>query len=320
MTQAVLPHLTLECRMAFAGQGRLSGFFENTLRGTFGLCLREISCVTRAPSCEGCPLSHACVYALTLEPRAPDGTLLSRVGTAPPPYLFFCGKDAWDTAPWEARPGVEVPVYLRLFGRAIPHLPFYIHALVRMQEKGLGRDRVTFVLRHVRTLPAGEDVYVISDPERMRVPAAFSELALDPDSLLEAGPHQDVDLVCLSPLRIQKDGRILRRPTAELLFHSLMRRLAFLFDAYGHGLAWDYRTIQERLRGVSMEPVDVRSTASRRYSGRQRRVVELQAPYGRFALRDVPPGGMRLLEAGMVVSVGKSTSFGFGRYQLEPPA
>jgi len=318
MTPARLPYLTLECRLAFEGDGTLSGFFENTLRGMFGLSLREIACVTRAPTCDGCTLAASCVYAQTLTPHAPDGTMLTGVGSAPPPYLFFCGRDDWNSSPWHARPGVETPVYLRLFGQSLVQLPYYVHAILRMQERGLGRDRVAFAVRGIVSVPGGEILYTPEDPDRMHLPSAFSGLEVDPDALLAEGAPRDAVITCISPLRLQKDGRILRRPTAEVFFHALLRRIAVLFECYGpSALSWDYRAIQHRLSGVVMEPIDVRASSSKRFSGRQKRIVELKAPLGRFVFRGLPPGGLKLLEYGQVVSVGKSTTFGFGRYHLE---
>jgi hypothetical protein len=54
-----------------------------------------------------------------------------------------------------------------------------------------------------------------------------------------------------------------------------------------------------------------------RRSNRQRRQIEMDGLIGEASLRDVPPSVLAWLLAGQWLGVGKSTSFGLGRYAVE---
>lgn len=62
---------------------RLPFYSGSALRGAFGYMLRKVACMTKQPSCNGCPLRRTCPYSLVFEPEGDLNGGLSSQQTLP---------------------------------------------------------------------------------------------------------------------------------------------------------------------------------------------------------------------------------------------
>jgi hypothetical protein len=75
-------------RMRALGEIRLPVYPGSAWRGLLGHGLRRTACVTRAPTCDGCLLIQACVYAQLFETPPPPGLELPGFSAVPHPFVL----------------------------------------------------------------------------------------------------------------------------------------------------------------------------------------------------------------------------------------
>ena len=116
---------------------RLPAYAGSAWRGVLGHALKRTVCVTREPNCPGCLLYRSCVYPYVFETPPPvDAAKLRKYPAAPHPFVVEPWPECWDVAPGEAF-GVD----LVLLGRGRAQLPYFIEALRRAGETGIGARR-----------------------------------------------------------------------------------------------------------------------------------------------------------------------------------
>ena len=115
---------------------RFPPYSGSTWRGAFGHALRQTVCVTREPSCAGCLLRRSCVYSYVFETVAEQEPMLAKIETAPHPYIV----QPLATSGQYYQTGDLFDVDFTLMGKAIEHLPYLIHALTRVGQRGVGKQ------------------------------------------------------------------------------------------------------------------------------------------------------------------------------------
>ena len=91
---AVFPALLPLARYRFTAQVQqplaLPEYAGSLLRGQFGAALRNVACMTRQPTCPGCPLLQTCPYTRIFEaPPPPKGQhALQDFSQIPNPYVL----------------------------------------------------------------------------------------------------------------------------------------------------------------------------------------------------------------------------------------
>ena len=117
---------------------RLPAYAGSAWRGVLGHALKRTVCVTREPSCPGCLLYRSCVYPYVFETPPPTDTAkLRKYPAAPHPFVV---------EPLAGLPGCggrcrPLGVDLTLLGRGRTQLPYFIEALRRAGETGIGKER-----------------------------------------------------------------------------------------------------------------------------------------------------------------------------------
>lgn len=125
----------------------LPDYAGSLLRGQFGAALRHVACMTRQPTCPGCPLVQTCPYTRIFEaPPPPKGShALQDFSQIPSPYLI-------EPPPPGARmlaAGDALVFHLVLVGHAIDQLALIVFALQRALQHGLTKARVPADLMQV---------------------------------------------------------------------------------------------------------------------------------------------------------------------------
>ncbi len=303
--------LTLEYKRPFrAGFGMLPLY-----RGAFGAVLRRASCFTRRASCEGCEGRGRCVYSHVFETPVPSDPhpLLARYPFAPHPFIFKPGLPAGESR--------QHRVGLTLIGRAISHLSYFIHAFVEMGRQGIGEACRTFQVTSVVERIPGAAARELYDPKRDRLDEAEGfRLALPRLEATGEGPAE-LAVEFLTPYRFRENGEITDRVDARNLAAQAARRMTELFETHGerNDCGYGVDLVRDYLDRVAAIPV-VRSELSwvevNRYSARQKRSMILGGVIGRVVFAGKSGPLVPLLRAAEHLSLGKSTSFGFGQVRV----
>ncbi|MGK9451793.1 CRISPR system precrRNA processing endoribonuclease RAMP protein Cas6 [Acidithiobacillus caldus] len=289
------------CRDALS----LPRFSGSLLRGTFGAALRELACLTGVPNCNGCTLHARCPYALLLEtPVLRADSLLPLGSAAPHPWLLEPPE-----GPRRLAPGETLQFALVLFGQAHAQLHWCLMAFRRAFAKGLGPGRAVLELEAIRredtTEWSGVDVYEAPAARCLSVPPAPTSLTL----------HFD------TPVRILRRKQILGPDTLGFadFFGSLQRRLGLLETLYegAEPSPWDYRAAGIEAASCLWEGEALEWVRWERFSHRQHRAMSWAGVTGRYRVARLPSILWPILYRGQWAHVGKSASFGFGRYRLE---
>ena len=193
-----------------------------------------------------------------------------------------------------------------LMGPAVQLLPYFVLAWERMARYGLGVRRHPFEL--VAVEHGGETLY--HPQQGLAERDIFVPIALDSPT----GVH-DVELHCLSPLRIQAQGSLLREHLPfDRLVATLLRRLSMvLYFHQAEALDLDYALWVNEAKSVAAIP-RLHWHDMDRWSNRQRKKIHQGGMMGSVKYVNVPDVFLPLLTVGQHLLVGKNTSFGLGRY------
>ncbi|MCC5872274.1 MAG: CRISPR system precrRNA processing endoribonuclease RAMP protein Cas6 [Gammaproteobacteria bacterium] len=306
--QVAIPVARYRFRFRALSRIALPPFSGSTWRGVFGMALKDSVCVTRQATCHRCLLVRHCSYSYLFEtPPPPDTEKMRRYNAAPHPFLIEPHSDV------EIRANESFGVDAVLIGKGNDYLPFVVHALRAAGEQGIGRANGRFVLESL-ALEAGSrwrEFYAPGDA--LEIP--------DPTLIEAAECPQRVRVVLQTPLRLQRQGRLLDAERFEFpaFFSSILRRLSML--RYFHTdtpLEVDFKGLTRAASGISPTARDLRWFDWNRYSNRQKRALEMGGLLGSFVLEG--PGlepYWPYLVAGEQIHTGKGTVMGLGRYHLE---
>jgi len=274
------------------------------LRGSLGHCMKKSVCVARrgAAECRTCALAESCVYARAFESVArPGGEAMPKASNYPHPFALTPLFNAENVI----NPGDIFRARLSLFGSGIAHLPYFIHALARLGEAGIGRSRAKFLLSGIVNLADGKRVFDID--------AGFTRDSLSPIAV--EGPVH-IPRLCvdfITPCRLTREHRETRDTAFPSLFRGVYRRLALLSTLYGFGLpGGDREELLHAAEEVMTVGCDLTWECNERYSRRQGNSMVLRGFTGRAVyVGNLAPfySFMKMAEA---VNIGKNTSFGYG--------
>jgi len=329
----------------------LPDYAGSLLRGQFGAALRQVACMTRQPTCPGCPLLQSCPYTRIFEAPPPPkgGHTLQDFSQIPNPYIIE-----------PPTPGARVLAadddlvfHLVLVGHAIDQLALIIFALQRALGQGLTRQRVPVDLLQVDWVDAAgsaRPVWTIGQPT---LRDHLAEVSLNDLNNIAASAYStgatgqnshQITLHIQTPMRLQQQGRPLGvgQLTPRALISTLARRVALLMEFHagpgpstgGHcdspalpaGSAPARSPWGEAARTVSHLAGQLTDSQTlhwfdwTRYSSRQQQPMTLGGVLGRWTLQGDPDTLAQIrpwLWLGQWLHVGKNTTMGLGQYQID---
>jgi hypothetical protein len=309
---------------------RLPGYPGSAWRGALGHALRRTVCVTREPTCAGCLLYRSCVYPYVFEtPPRLGAAKMRRYTAAPHPFVLQVeGSPAAEGGPGlasaldgslatrDVQAGEPVTLGLGLFGRANRELPYFVHALGRAAEEGIGGGRGRLALKAVSQQVRVQGPWTV-------VYEAGGALAAQPVSAPGPAPAPPgrARIVLSTPLRLRRDDRYLGPEDLRFadLFSNLLRRVSML--TYFHTetpLETDFAGLSAEAREVALLEPRLTWLDWTRYSSRQDTTLQMGGLVGEVTV-DLS-GHPRLwpyLWLGQWTHAGKGTSMGLGRYRLD---
>lgn len=306
------------------GRLRLGAFFENTLRGMIGAHLHRLCCSNALEKCESCADSASCLYSyLYNTPAAKESKNLSNYKTLPHPYIFYFPRNRLIF-----EKGDRVIFYLTLFGRALNYLSYYVHAVSGVCRDGFGIDRTPLRLAKVEAVYGPQDletIYTVEDPflNSFRKQSLCLETALHP--VLEVNPPncdaepalRMVKLSFNSAFRVKENEKLLSAIGFPTIIKSLLRRFSNIaYFHCGRETPIDFKKIIDMAGNVEVVDSKLEWFEYDRYSLRQRAKMKLGGLIGEITFKNASKW-IDLLKLGEIIHLGKNTSFGFGKYELE---
>ena len=281
----------------------LQGFLGSTLRGAFGEALRDLSGFADRDDETLSILTEVCPYLYIFGEPGLDGP--GRDATRP----FVLRPPEPRETTWLTSERLEFEIVL--LGRAVLYAPWVVAAVRLMGDTGMGNARSRFSLESVWSPADGECLW------RPGSDKGFGPVPIeDGHGFLAPGIGEVVTVRFVTPLRI-RDAETERPPTFERFVRWINRRLhTVLLDVCDETPVTDLGSAWEAAREVELLAIE---TNHRRLDRKSRR-----GGWQSWAVRDVElvfggstlPAFGALLRAGEVLNVGRSTAFGFGRYQL----
>ncbi len=326
---------------------QLPDYAGSLLRGQFGAALRNVACMTRQPTCPGCPLLQTCPYTRVFEaPPPPKGAhALQDFSQIPNPYIVE-----------PPTPGARLldaddalVFHMVLVGHAIEQLPLIIFALQRALAQGLTKARIPAELVQVDHVDGAEQPHCVWHAQRPTLAEHKATLTLinppDARTLIATRPYStgtigqsgikpspmigtEIVLSVTTPLRLQQQGRPLGvgQLTPRALVAALARRMSLLMEFHAAEPNAQYRW-GEAAKAITRLSETLHDTRTlhwhdwTRYSSRQQQEMTLGGVLGRWTLRGSPEVMEHLypwLWLGQWLHVGKNATMGMGGYTLEP--
>lgn len=294
----------------------LPPFSGGLFRGALGWALQHVICVTRTYDCPLCFVKDRCLFPQVFDtPRPSEATLMRKYRTVPHPFVL----EPPGPGTTMLLPDRPYELGLTVFGTATAFLPYFLFALERMGQRGLGRDRVRCRIEKVEAIHGEQRwlLYVPDDP--CPKPAhGFVERMSVPLSVGEEVPRSCVTLRFLTPTRIRYRGELAKDLPFHVLVRQLLRRVALLsyFHCGGPDAGVPFRELIASAQQVRTVESGLTWFDWERYSSRQRARMALGGWIGDVTYEGPLAPFLPLLRAGEICHVGKGTSFGLGRYRM----
>lgn len=300
----------------------LPHYSGSLLRGQFGAALRRLSCMTRQPTCSGCPLQATCPYTRIFEAPAPLQHALQRFNAIPNAYVVEPPAPLPRTTQLSPerwlQPGQELVFHMVLVGQALEQLPLVIVAWQRALAQGLTSSRSRLQLEQVQWQDAAGQLHPVWSADTAEIQPHAAHLSIP---ALPAATHS-LQLHIHTPLRLQRQGQALspQNLTPRTLISAIARRTALMLEFHADQHHWGCQvptstSAAEQLR----DQRQLQWFHWTRYSSRQQREMALGGVIGTWHLSGPPDVLSHLwpwLWLGQWLHVGKNASFGLGGYRL----
>ena len=298
------------CR--FEDEAILPPYKGSTFRGVFGLALKKVACALKRQECADCLLKNRCLYARVFEtPLALGVPKGSRISAPPHPFVI----EPPLTERMEFRAGDNLACDLLLFGEVNHSFPYFVYAFEQMGAIGIGKrvngSRGRFTLKAVKK--GAVSIYSESD-QSLRLSEPVQDL-IPGDG---GNSNSSIRIRLDTPLRLKFENEI----KADLPFHVLvratLRRVSSLLNTWGDGEPdLDYKGLIERAADVRTADNALRWFDWKRYSNRQERKMFMGGMLGSVIYEGDLGAYLPLLHFCDKVHLGKNTSFGLGKIQVQ---
>jgi len=200
----------------------------------------------------------------------------------------------------------------------VDYLPYFVYSFHELGKIGIGRNKGKFSLQKVtsKRLQGNEEVPIYN--EEARVLNASNPPFTWPE-IVEQDPPERVRISFLTPTRIKYRNRLTKDAEFHVFFRNLLRRISLLsYFHCGYRLNDSgFKELIERAKGIRATAHALYWNDWERWSNRQGTRMKL----GGFMGEVLYEGDLRpfwpYIRLGEYVHVGKGSSFGLGRYEVE---
>ena len=280
------------------------GTTANTVRGALGNLLRGIACT---PGCGAAQHDAECAYARIFEPRGKGPS-----GLAERPRPFVLRTHHLDGR--SADPGENFFFDVHLFDLTDQVVSFFIQALSRLSDEGLGAGRKRARLNSVEQISlAGDERGAVWDGGKLAPLLEPCSLTLISDGI----PAATARVRFVTPTELKLQNTPAARPDFAVLFARIRDRLSTLRAFYGCGpLDIDFQAMGERASRVEMTRCELHDQHARRRSSRTGQIHPLGGFTGEAEYRGDLAEFLPYLRAARWTGVGRQTVWGKGELHL----
>lgn len=285
---------------------RNPGFWGPTIRGAIGFALKELLCQVRHRNCPACDFRAKCTY-----PRLFDGDWPAEPGSR----RTFTSLPLWlpvvEGPVASQRSGRELQFALRLFGPSVRYWPYMVEAVRQAFERGIGQDSCQLQLQDISDGVGGPSLLdgcaVVSVPPSPRECCQATTIP-EGQTLLR--------WQFSTPVQLKKDNQQISLFDPLDLILAGRRRWNSIRQLAGD-LAPDQR--EDRIEPGEFRIVDqdLRTWGFSRFSGRQKKSMNLFGVFGSFSVIGPWHRAGQWLGAVRQIHLGGKTAFGFGRVAWE---
>jgi len=298
----------------------LPDYKGSTFRGAFGNAFKRVVCALKRNDCRECLLKTRCVYVYVFETSPPEGTDImgmNKYEAVPHPFVIeppVESKRAYNN-------GDILHFNLILTGKGIDYLPYFIYTFEELGKIGIGKGRGKYKFLSVKD--GDEPVYSIEDKVFRNTVSKELQVQEDfepgTDTYSDSGSEDTIAIRFLTPARIKHQRSLAVELEFHILIRSLLRRLCLLyyFHCGGKEPSWDYKGIIREAEKIVIEKGSLRWRDWERYSSRQDVRMKMGGVMGEVTYRGNLKPFTSILKAGSILHVGKGTSFGLGKYEIQ---
>ena len=289
-------------------------------RGAFGAVFRSLVCHDLSLACDACPLRDACPFPRVFAPSIVEAhPAIARMRDPPRPFVLSDPLPEIPSLP----SGTPVALGLALVGTAVLELPYFVVALRRLGDDGIGRGRTRFRVEAVRCMDAaglsGEAVYTRgSDSVRpVRLPLSARDLMRPGDAAAAR-----VRVKFRTPTDVRggsTDANLGAAPEFGVLVRRARDRAGALATFFGGGpLRYDPRAVGTLADGVRVARAEIVRTELARRSARTGQRHSVGGVIGTAVYEGAGiAGAMPWLRVAEALGVGKHATFGNGRIEVD---
>lgn len=277
------------------------------IRGIFGRQLRRISCMTKKQDCSACPLRPSCPYTTIFETASPVEHRIQKFSQTPHGYVFEAPLGGERTY----MAGEELQFDLVLIGKIRYLLALIIYSIQKGFECGIGYGRAQLTEVLFQNREGFQPIYL---PEEEQIRKHSQEYVLKG---IKPSSDGSIKVDCLTVIRIQRMGSLLDAQSMDgrTFLMTLARRISLLMEFFDQPLEIDFQKLSDAA-ARSVLQVAGRWSHWKRYSTRQKQLMDLAGVKGQIILKNVDPVFYPFLELGTLSHVGKNASFGLGKYRI----
>ncbi|MBI3358798.1 MAG: CRISPR system precrRNA processing endoribonuclease RAMP protein Cas6 [Nitrospirae bacterium] len=286
----------------------------SAFRGGFGHALKKAVCTVEHKICERCLLRTHCLYpyifetALSLADPAPEPAR-----DLPRPFVLIPpldNKRLYD-------PGEVFTCDLILIGKAIELLPYFVHTMDQLGQRGLGRALGQFTIDKVESIRPDAPPKEIYSGQDNKLADPGPPILIDRTLPLLKVPMKEITIDFLTPVRLKSQEHLTDQPEFAVFFSRLLDRISAL-SRYHHDipLEVDFKGLKSLAEHVQIQSSQTDWYDWERYSNRQQTRMKMGGLLGTVTYEgDIKPF-LPFLALGEYVHVGKGATFGLGRYEV----
>lgn len=253
-------------------------FIGSTLRGAFGMSLKDVTCINPTLNCEGCFAKDSCLYFDFFEKKNSAHSYRFDFELNPRFYDFT----------------------LYLFEDATKELSNVLEALELMLTKyGLTYKREKFKIAKV--LCNDIDIYIDGKFDISDIKALEFKKSID---------SQNIELEFKTPLRMKHKGKILKEePSLDMLLYSIHNRLKEIKKEPREKLSFKprYKELES----------SIKFSDQTRLSNRQKTKLQMGGIVGNIKYDDIDKNSLNYLNLAEIIGLGKQTVFGMGKILIK---
>lgn len=295
----------------------LNKFKGFTLRGGFGYIFKKTVCINFSRECEKCILKNKCAYAYIFETSFPENLteqVTFKIAYPPHPYILeppFDSKMIFNE-------GDEFAFNLILIGESIGYLPYFIFAFDELGRVGLGKDKGRYKL--LKAEGANGEIIFQSGKIQDNINCISFRDIIDQcqHSSNVSTKNSQIKIHFVTPTRFVLKDELASEITFKMFMTNLLRRLSLLSIFHcNKELIFDYSSLLEEAENIETIAGKWEWCDLVRYSSRQKRKIILGGFLGEVSFHGNLDKFMPFIKLGEYIHVGKQTSFGLGRYEIE---